>query len=72
MSVSPRRRATPATRQVNFRLPHAIFDRLSATSRVLDVPQSRIVADALQVFFDGMPAKDRQLVESVLARRQKS
>jgi predicted DNA-binding protein len=71
MAVSPRRRAVRATKQVNFRLPQAIYQRLSATSRVLDIPQSKLVSSALQVFFDGLPTKDQQLVESILSRRQK-
>lgn len=67
----PRRRAGTPAKQVNFRLPAAISQRLSATARVLDVPQSRIVSDALQVFFAALPAKDQQLIESILSRRQK-
>jgi hypothetical protein len=72
MPVSPGRRAAPArTKQVNFRLPVPIYQRLNAAARALGVAQSRLVADSLQVFFDGLPAKDQQLVESILARKQK-
>jgi predicted DNA-binding protein len=73
MPAPPRRRATAATtKQVNFRLPRATHDRLNAVARVLGIPQSRIVDSALKVFFDGLPAKDQQFVESLLARKPKT
>lgn len=72
MPATPRRGATvPATRQVNFRLPTAVWQKLDAAAGVLGLPQSRIVADALQVYLDAMPAAKRRVIEETIALRQK-
>jgi hypothetical protein len=44
---------------------------LQAASRALNVPQSQIVSTAIAAYLDGLPSKDRQLIETLLARSQK-
>jgi hypothetical protein len=59
----------PKTRQVNFRLPMEVWHRLDAAAGALGLPQSRIVADALAVYFDAMPPDKRRTIDDVLAMR---
>jgi predicted DNA-binding protein len=65
--VSTRARA----RQVNFRLPGEIWQRLDATAGLLGLPQSRIVTDALVQYFQQLPAETRSLIDKTIALRQK-
>jgi hypothetical protein len=67
----PAKRATPTTRQVNFRLPYEVWARLDTAAGVLGLPQSRIVSDALQVYFDAMPKDKRRVIDDALVIRQK-
>jgi predicted DNA-binding protein len=61
----------PATRQVNFRLPEPICQRLEAAAAVLKHTQAGIVTSALEAYLGALPAKDRQLIDMILARHQK-
>ena len=72
MPAAPRRPTPPKSRQVNFRLPNDVWLRLDAAAGVLGLPQSQIVADALKVWFDAMPAPKRRLIEDTIALRQKA
>jgi hypothetical protein len=71
-AVSPRRPAARKTKQVNFRLPQDVWMQLTAAAGVLHLPQSRIVADALKVYFDAMPAAKRRVIEDAIGLRQKA
>jgi predicted DNA-binding protein len=64
-------RRTFVEKQVSFRMALATWQRLQATSAALDHSQAQIINDALEAYFAALPAKDRQLVETILARRQK-
>lgn len=67
----PSARRPPTTRQVNFRLPVEVWARLDAAAGVLGLPQSRIVSDALAVYFDAMPPAKRRVIDDALVLRQK-
>jgi hypothetical protein len=70
-ALVPTPRRTPASRQVNFRLPADAWERLDAAAGVLGVPQSRIIADALQIYFEAMPKSKRQVIDDAIALRRK-
>jgi recombinational DNA repair protein (RecF pathway) len=53
-------------------MPTALWQRLQAAAATLDQSQAQIITEALESYLSGLPAKDRQLIESLLARRQKS
>ena len=72
MPAAKRRAVTPASRQVNFRLPHDVWLRLDAVAGVLGLPQSRIVADALSLYYDSMPPAKRRVIDEAIALRQKA
>jgi hypothetical protein len=57
------------TRQVNFRIPVPVWQRLTAAGDVLGQPQSQIVSDALLRYFDTLPPATRHLLDQVLALR---
>jgi predicted DNA-binding protein len=67
--ATPRR--TFVEKQVSFRMQLATWQRLQATAAALDHSQAQIINDALEAYFAALPAKDRQLIETILARRQK-
>jgi predicted DNA-binding protein len=66
------RRTSAFDKQVTFRMPTALWQRLQAAAATLDQSQAQIITEALESYLSGLPAKDRQLIESLLARRQKS
>ncbi len=57
--------------QVNFRLPPELVQRIEAAAGVFGRPRERILAEAVTAWLNGLPAHDRQLIDAVLARRQK-
>jgi hypothetical protein len=56
-------------RQVNFRIPLLVWQRLTAAADVLGQPQSQIVSDALLRYFETLQPATRHLLEQVLALR---
>lgn len=70
---TPRRPATARPeRQVTFRMDTALWQRLQAAAAALNISQAQIVSDALRDHLDALPARDRQLIDTLLARRQKT
>jgi predicted DNA-binding protein len=69
-SAVPTRR-TFVEKQVTFRMSLTLWQRLQAASAALDLSQAEIVSTAIEKHLDSRPAKDRQLIETLLARRQK-
>ena len=65
------RTTVPRSHQVNFRLAHDSWIRLDVAAGVLGVPQSRLVAEALKLFFDNMPANKRRVIDDAIALRTK-
>jgi predicted DNA-binding protein len=65
----PRKASTD--KQVNFRLPIPVTVRLEAAAAVLGVSQARIIADAVTVYLDALPATKRRVIDDVLAVRKK-
>lgn len=70
MPTPPRR--TFVEKQVSFRMTLALWQRLQAASSALDHSQAQIINDALEAYFSALPSKDRQLIDALLARRQKT
>lgn len=72
-SMPPRKppRVRPV-RQVSFRIPGPVWQRLTAAADVLGQPQARIVSDALERYFDSLPPATRHLLDQVLALRERS
>lgn len=66
---TPRR--TFVEKQVSFRMTHALWQRLQAAAVALEHSQAQIINDALEAYFSALPSKDRQFIETILARRQK-
>lgn len=58
-------------KSVTFRMSVALWQRLQATSATLGQSQAQIMSAALETYLNALPAKDRQLIDSILARRQK-
>lgn len=66
------RRKSPVQRQQsNFPLPDPIRKRLQVTADVLGQTQAKIVTDALQRYFDTMPADLRKHIDQTIAIRAK-
>jgi predicted DNA-binding protein len=72
VSAVAKRRAPEKMVQVNIRLPEKLQGRLEAASGAFGKSREQIVADALMAWLDGLPGHDRQLIDAVAARRQKS
>jgi hypothetical protein len=49
----------------------ALWQRLQAASAALDLSQAEIVSTSIEKYLDALPARDRQLIDTLLARRQK-
>lgn len=68
----PEQRRTFVEKQVSFRMALTLWQRLQAAAAALGHSQASIISDALESYFGGLPAKDRQLIDTILQRRQKS
>lgn len=66
--VQPSRR-TFVEKPVTVRMALSLWQRLRAASDVIGHSQAQIITDALEAYLAALPAKDRQLIESILARR---
>jgi predicted DNA-binding protein len=69
VATPPRR--TFVEKQVSFRMALASWQRLQAAAAALGHSQAQIISDALDAYFGALPAKDRQLIDVILQRRQK-
>lgn len=59
------------TKQVNFRLPRATWQRLVAAAGVFGKPQWRIVTEALTAYFDSLPPAKRRALDEAIVYRQR-
>lgn len=50
----------------------SLWQRLQAAAVALEHSQAQILNDALEAYLGALPAKDRQFIETILARRQKT
>jgi hypothetical protein len=54
--------------QLSIRVPLEMKARLNAMSAVTGVAQWRVIVDAIECLFAGLPATDRELVDGLSAR----
>jgi predicted DNA-binding protein len=66
------KKRTFVEKQVSFRMALALWQRLQAAAAALGHSQAQIISDALEAYLGALPIKDRQLIDTLLARRQKS
>jgi predicted DNA-binding protein len=54
--------------QLSIRLPAEVKARLQALSSVSSVPQWRIIAEAIDCYFDSRPEAERRIVDELAGR----
>ena len=54
--------------QLSIRLPLEFKARLNALSAVTGLAQWRVITEAIDCFFNGLPANDRELVDGLWER----
>jgi predicted DNA-binding protein len=54
--------------QLSIRVPVELKARLNALSAVTGLSQWRVIVEAIDCFFDGLPSNDRDLVNGLSAR----
>jgi len=73
MTAAKHSKPTPpgALQQVNFRLALDVWLRLKAMAGVLGVTQSRVVSDAIHVYYASLPASTQRTIDQAAALRKK-